>query len=136
MRKPLLSLAILLALAVAVAGCGGSSGGGSSSGSGGVKAADASKLANCLNNQDWITSPGGNSVTGSSATGANFALRIYQTDAAAKAAALKKPKKATAVIGTSVVTFVGAPTATSPGVPVAIPQSDFTTIKTCYDQST
>ena len=138
MRKSLLSFSILAVLAVAAAGCGG---GGSSSGGGGggstSKAADPAKLANCLNNDNWISAPSGSDdVNGSSAAGANFDLKIYATPAAAKAAAAKHPKKSTAVVGTSVVTFVGAPTGTGPGQPVPIPKSDLATIKTCYAQST
>jgi hypothetical protein len=135
MRKSLLSFTILALLAVAAAGCGGSSGGGGGGG-GGVKAADAPKLANCLNNDDWISAPSGNEVQGSSAAGANFDLRIYPSVAAANAAAAKLPKKSTAVVGTSVVTFVGAPTGVGPGQPVPIPKADLATIHTCYTQST
>ena len=139
MRKSLLSLAFLALLAVLAAGCGGSSGGGGGGGGGGsssAKAADSAKLANCLNNDNWISAPSGNEVQGSSESGANFDLVIFPTDTAAKAAAKKKPAKSTAVVGTSVVTFVGAPTGTGPGVPVPIPQKDLATIKTCYAQST
>jgi hypothetical protein len=114
---------ILALLAGLAAGCGGSSGGGGGGGGGGAKVADSAKLANCLNNDNWISAPSGNEVQGSSAAGANFDLLIYPTDAAARAAAAKKPKKSTAVVGTSVVTFVGAPTGVGPGQPLPIPKS-------------
>jgi hypothetical protein len=140
MRKSLLSLVVLGVVAVAATGCGGSSGGGGGGGIGtgsSAKTADSAKLANCLNNDNWISAPsGGDDVNGSSAAGANFDIRIHPTAAEAKAAAAKLPKKSTAVVGTSVVTFIGAPTGTGPGQPVPIPKSDLATIKTCYAQST
>lgn len=136
MRKSLLSFMILGALAVIAAGCGGSSGGGGGHGIG-KQAADPARLANCLNNDNWISSPSGdNEINGSSAAGANFDMKIYASDAAAKAAAAKLPKKATAVVGTGVVTFVGPPTGVGPGEPVPIPKTDMATIRTCYAQST
>lgn len=140
MRKSLLSFMILGVVAVAAAGCGGSSGGGGGGGIGSgasSKVADAPKLANCLNNDNWISSPSGSDdVNGSSAAGANFDIKIYPSHAAAAAAAAKLPKKSTALVGTSVVTFVGPPTGVGPGQPVPIPKADLATIKTCYAQST
>jgi hypothetical protein len=138
MRKllPLLALAVLV---VSAAGCGGSGssggGGGGGGGGGNVKAADASKVANCVNNQDWIASPAGNTVSGNAASGAGFDMTIYPTAAAARAAYAKKPKKSTALVETSVISFLGTVTATGPAPPAPVDKADLAVLRTCIQQS-
>lgn len=139
MRKSLLSLVVLAALAATAAGCGGSSGGPSGGGGGSgnsSKAADPAKLANCLNNLNWIVAPTGQDVSGNAGTGEGIDIRIMDTPAAAKAAAAKKPKKSTAVVGTAVVQFLGQVSPTGPAPPAPVNQTDLKQIKTCIEQST
>jgi hypothetical protein len=138
MRKSLLSLSILALLAVLAAGCGGggsSSGGGGGGGGGSAKVADPAKVANCLNNADWISSPTGNEVSGNAASGAGFDMFIYPNVAAAQAAAAKLPKKSTAIVETSVIKFLGALSATGPAQPAPVNAKDLATVKTCIEQS-
>jgi hypothetical protein len=136
MRKSLLSLSILALLAVLVAGCGGgSSSGGGGGGGGSAKVADPAKVANCLNNFDWISSPTGQEVSGNAASGAGFDMFIYPNAAAAAAAAAKLPKKSTAIVETSVIKFLGTISATGPAPPAPVNAKDLATVKTCIEQS-
>lgn len=135
MRKSLLSLSILALLAVVAAGCGGSSSGGGGGGGGSAKVADPAKVANCLNNLDWISSPTGDEVSGNSASGAGFDMFIYPNVAAAHAAAAKLPKKSTAIVETSVIKFLGTISATGPAPPAPVNAKDLATLKTCIEQS-
>jgi hypothetical protein len=136
MRK-LLPLLMIIVLAAAAAGCGGSSGGGGGGGSSssGAKVADPTLLAACLNNNDWIVSPTGQDVSGNAASGAGVNIHIYPTTAAAKAAGAKKPKKSTAVVQTSVISFLGTVTPLGPAPPAPVDKKDLATIKTCIAQS-
>jgi hypothetical protein len=134
MRKSLLSLVILALLAVVAAGCGGSSGSGGGGGSS-AKAVDSAKLANCLNDQNWISAPSGQEVSGSTASGGDFDIMIYPTDTAAKAAFAKLPKKSTALEGTSVIKFFGTISPTGPAPPAPVNPANLAIIKTCIAQS-
>jgi hypothetical protein len=135
MRKSLLSLSILALLAVLAAGCGGGSSSGGGGGGGSAKVADPAKVANCLNNVDWISSPTGQEVSGNAASGAGFDMFIYPNAAAAKAAAAKLPKKSTAIVETSVIKFLGTISATGPAPPAPVNAKDLATLKTCIEQS-
>jgi hypothetical protein len=136
MRKslPLLLIVVLAAAAAGCGGGGGGGGGGKASGGGG-KIPDPTLLSACLNNNDWIVSPTGEEVSGNAASGAGVDIHIFQTkDEAAKFAA-KKPKKSTAVVDTSVISFLGTVTPLGPAPPAPVNQKDLTSIKTCIAQS-
>jgi hypothetical protein len=136
MRKSLLSLSILALLAVAAAGCGGGGSSGGGSGGGTSAKADSAKLANCLNEEDWITAPTGDEVSGSTATGGDIDILIYDTVAEAQAAFAKLPKKSTALDGTSVIKFFGTISATGPAPAAPVNQKNLAIIKTCIAKST
>jgi hypothetical protein len=126
---------ILALLAVLAAGCGGSSSGSGGGGGSSAKAVDSAKLANCLNDQNWISAPSGNDVSGSTESGGDFDITIYPTDTAAKAAFAKLPKKSTAREGTSVIKFMGQISPTGPAPPAPVDPKALAVIKTCIAQS-
>jgi hypothetical protein len=136
MRTPKLIFA-LLALA-AVAGCGGGGGGESSAGSGGSASSSqknltADSLGACLNDQNWLAVPSGLKVEGATDGGTTFSLKIYATEAAAKAAGHGKSQD---VIGRVVVSYQQPATGT--GVYFQPGKKDpaaTATIKTCIDNA-
>jgi hypothetical protein len=133
MRMPKVILAVV-ALA-AVAGCGG---GGEKSGAGpdggasstqeGLTAAD---LGACLNEENWLAVPSETSIEGATEGGTVFVLKIYATEAAAKAAGGGKSQD---VIGRVVVSYQKAATGTDVyGQPGKKDTAATATIRKCVD---
>lgn len=132
------SLKLILAVAAVsvLAGCGGGGSGKSSAGSGGnassaAKGVTADKLGACLNEQNWLAVPSGTKVEGATDGGTVFALKIYATEAAAKAAGGGKSQD---VIGPIVVSYQKPATGT--GVyfqPGAKDKAATATIRQCLD---
>jgi hypothetical protein len=137
MRTPKLILA-LVALA-GVAGCGGGGGGKSSAGSDSnappvQKGLTGSALSACLNDENWQAIPSDTSIEGATEAGTVFALKIYATTAAAKAAGGGKSQD---VIGRVVVSYQKSATGTDVyGQPGAKDSAATATIKKCIGDVT
>ena len=138
MTKLIAPFLVLAVFAVILSGCGGgggSSSSGGSSGSGSKSATDGIAVGNCLNDQDFLVQPETKLVNGQSPAGVSFTLTLYETPAAAKAAAAKKNPKTTAVVENGVVDFHGNVSPYQGAPPAKISKAEIASIKTCIDSS-
>lgn len=138
---------MLVVLAVLAAGCGSSGGGGSTTGSIGTFPTTTSNapnggggvngisVANCLNDENFLTSPSQSTIDGTSPAGVSFSMTFYKDAAAATAAAAKKSTKTTVVVEMAVVDFKGNVSAYQGAPPAKISKVEETVIRRCIDKS-
>jgi hypothetical protein len=133
--QKLLAPIVVLAALVALAGCGG--GGGSSSGSSGNEpngggGVNGITVGNCLNeDENFLVQPQTGLVDGQSPAGVSFTLTLYPSQAAAKAAYVKKNPKTTSLVDSGVVDFKGNPSPYQGAPPAKISKVELAAINRC-----
>jgi hypothetical protein len=137
MTKRIAPLLVLAALAVILAGCGGGGGKSSSGTTGGSNGGGTNGVAigNCLNDANFLVQPQETAVDGQSPAGVGFTLKLYPTQAAAKAAAAKKDAKTSALVDNGVVDFHGNVSPYKGAPPAKISKVELAAIKSCIDSS-
>jgi hypothetical protein len=137
MTKRIAPLLVLAALAVILAGCGGGSKSSSGTSGGGSTGGGTNGIAigNCLNDANFLVQPETSLVDGQSPAGVSFTLKLYPTQAAAKAAAAKKDPKTSALVDNGVVDFHGNVSPYKGAPPAKISKVELAAIKTCIESS-
>jgi hypothetical protein len=137
MTKRIASLLVLAALAVILAGCGGGGSKSSSGTTGGTSGGGTNGVAigNCLNDANFLVQPQETAVDGQSPAGVSFTLKLYPSQAAAKAAAAKKDPKTSALVDNGVVDFHGNVSPYKGAPPAKISKVELAAIKSCIESS-